>query len=152
MGDLRTPEDNPADPADVAEALRLVVGRIARRMRQAHAVGDLTLSERSVLARLDREGARSPGALAELERVRPQAMATTLAALEERGLVSRRQDPADGRRAVLTATDAGRKVLADRRSESVRNLASALEGEFSPAERLKFLELLPLLDRLAERL
>ena len=149
MGDLRTPED---DPADVAEALRLAVGRIARRMRQAHAVGDLTLSERSVLARLDRDGAQSPGALAELERVRPQAMATTLAALEERGLVSRRQDPADGRRAVLTATDAGRKVLADRRSESVQNLAAAIEGEFTPAERLKLLELLPLLDRLAERL
>jgi DNA-binding MarR family transcriptional regulator len=149
MSDRRTPGD---DPADVAEALRLAVGRIARRMRQAHAVGDLTLSERSVLARLDRDGAQSPGALAELERVRPQAMATTLAALEERGLVSRRQDAADGRRAVLTATDAGRKVLADRRSESMRNLAAAIEGEFTPTERLKLLELLPLLDRLAERL
>jgi DNA-binding MarR family transcriptional regulator len=149
MSDRRTPGD---DPADVAEALRLAVGRIARRMRQAHSVGDLTLSERSVLARLDRDGAQSPGALAELERVRPQAMATTLAALEERGLVHRRQDPADGRRAVLTATDAGRKVLADRRSESMRNLAAAIEGEFTPTERLKLLDLLPLLNRLAERL
>ncbi|MEU8984001.1 MarR family transcriptional regulator [Streptomyces sp. NPDC048309] len=149
MGDLSRPAD---DPADVAEALRLAVGRIARRMRQAHAVGDLTLSERSVLARLDLDGAESPGVLAELERVRPQAMATTLASLEERGLVSRRPDPADRRRAVMTLTDAGRKVLADRRSESVQNLAAVLEGDFTPAEREKLLELLPLLDRLAERL
>ncbi|MFF1705325.1 MarR family winged helix-turn-helix transcriptional regulator [Streptomyces sp. NPDC058252] len=149
MGDLSRPAD---DPADVAEALRLAVGRIARRMRQAHAVGDLTLSERSVLARLDLDGAESPGVLAELERVRPQAMATTLASLEERGLVSRRPDPADRRRAVMTLTDAGRKVLADRRSESVQNLAAVLEGDFTPAERGKLLELLPLLDRLAERL
>ncbi|MFD4548004.1 MarR family winged helix-turn-helix transcriptional regulator [Streptomyces sp. NPDC058466] len=149
MGDHSRPAD---DPADVAEALRLAVGRIARRMRQAHAVGDLTLSERSVLARLDLDGAESPGVLAELERVRPQAMATTLASLEERGLVSRRPDPADRRRAVMTLTDAGRKVLADRRSESVQNLAAVLEGDFTPAEREKLLELLPLLDRLAERL
>lgn len=149
MGNLQAFAD---DPAEVAEALRLAVGRIARRMRQAHAVGDLTLSERSVLARLDRDGAESPGTLAELERVRPQAMATTLASLEERGLVSRRPDAADRRRAVLTATDAGRQVLADRRSESVQNLAAVLEGDFTPAERRKLLELLPLLVRLAERL
>jgi len=149
MGEPSTLAD---DPAEVAEALRLAVGRIARRMRQAHAVGDLTLSERSVLARLERDGAESPGTLAELERVRPQAMATTLASLEERRLVSRRPDPADRRRAVMTVTDAGRKVLADRRSESVQNLAAVLEGDFTPAERMKLLELLPLLDRLAERL
>lgn len=140
------------DAAEVAAALKLAVGRIARRVRQAHAVGDLALSEVSVLARLDRDGAASPGALAELERVRPQAMATTLAALEERGLVNRGQDAADGRRAVMTVTGAGRKVLADRRSESVRRLTSVLEKEFTPAERQTLLAVLPLLDRVAERL
>jgi DNA-binding MarR family transcriptional regulator len=149
MEDIRTPED---DAAEVAAALRLVVGRIARRVRQAHTVGELTLSEVSVLARLDREGAESPGSLAELERVRPQAMATTLAALEERGLVNRRQDAADGRRAVMSVTDAGRKVVADRRSETVGRMAAVLEEEFTPAERQKLLAVLPLLDRLAEQL
>jgi DNA-binding MarR family transcriptional regulator len=149
MSEIRSSAD---EAAEVAAALRLVVGRIARSVRQAHAVGDVTLSEVSVLARLDRDGADSPGALADLERVRPQAMATTLAALEERGLVSRRQDAADGRRAVMTVTDAGRKVLADRRSESVRRLTAVVEEEFTAAERRKLLAMLPLLNRLAERL
>src|SRR5581483_5828723 len=36
-----------------AADLRVAVGRIARRVRQAHEVGELTLSEVSVLARLD---------------------------------------------------------------------------------------------------
>src|ERR1700730_10099550 len=99
------------EAAELAAALVLAVGRIARRVRQAHSVGDVTLSEVSVLARLNRDGADSPGALAELERVRPQAMASTLATLEERGLVRRRQDAADGRRAVMTVTDAGREML-----------------------------------------
>ncbi|MDX3072912.1 MarR family winged helix-turn-helix transcriptional regulator [Streptomyces sp. NPDC088354] len=147
-------ETTPAadDPTEVGAALRLAVGRIARRLRQAHAVGDVTLSEVSVLARLDREGPDSPGSLAELERVRPQAMATTLAGLEERGLVSRRPDAADGRRAVVTVTEAGRKVLADRRSESVQRLGAVIEGEFTADERRQLLAVLPLLDRLAERL
>jgi DNA-binding MarR family transcriptional regulator len=144
--------ENAAEAAEVAAGLRLVVGRIARRLRQSHSVGDVTLSEVSVLARLDRDGPDSPGTLAESERVRPQAMATTLAALEERGLVSRRPDVADGRRAVVTVTDAGRRMLADRRSESVQRLAAVLDSGFTPDERQRLASLLPLLDRLAEQL
>jgi DNA-binding MarR family transcriptional regulator len=79
-------------------------------------------------------------------------MATTLAAMEERGLVSRRPDPADGRRAVLTISDEGRRLMAERRSESVRSLAAVLERDFTPTERAELLAVLPLLDRLAERL
>jgi DNA-binding MarR family transcriptional regulator len=143
----------PADAADrTAAAIGLAVGRIARRLRQNHTVGDVTLSEVSVLSRLSRDGAVSPGSLAELERVRPQAMATTLGTLEERGLVNRRQDAADGRRALVTVTDAGRKVLTDRRSESLQRLTAVLDEEFTPAERYNLLAVLPLLDRLAERL
>jgi DNA-binding MarR family transcriptional regulator len=137
---------------ELAAALKLIVGRIARRLRQAHAVGDLTLSEASLLSRLDREGPDSPGALAAVERVRPQAMAATVAALEERGLLDRRQHDADARRAVVALTETGRKVLADRRSESLRLLAATLEAEFTEAERHDLFVALPLLDRLAERL
>ncbi|MCF3962878.1 MarR family winged helix-turn-helix transcriptional regulator [Streptomyces fuscigenes] len=140
------------DAASVGAALRLAVSRIARRLRQTHAVGDITLSGASVLARLSREGADSPGSLAESERVRPQAMAATLAALEERGLVRRTQDPADGRRSVMTVTEEGRQVLMDRRSESVQRLADVLGREFTAEERNALVGVLPLLDRLAERL
>lgn len=145
-------ETAASDAERVGAALRLVVGRIARRVRQTHAVGDVTLSEVSVLARLDREGATSPGTLAEQERVRPQAMAATLAGLEERGLVRRRPHAEDGRRAVLTLTGTGRKILLDRRSESTQRLTAVLDEAFTPAERRKLLAVLPLLDRLADRL
>lgn len=140
------------DAAEIAASLKLAVGRIARRLRQAHTVGDLALSEASVLARLDRDGADSPGSLAALERVRPQAMASTLAGLEERGLVSRRPHDADARRAVVEVTEAGRTMLADRRSESVQLLTAAVESQFTPQERRELHAALPLLDRLAERL
>ena len=141
------------DPAEVGAALQLAMGRIVRRLRQRKTdVGGVTLAEGSLLARLDRDGPDSPGSLATLEGARPQAMATTLAALEERGLVSRSQDPDDGRRAVMAITAAGRKVVADRRSVTVRKIADALESEFTAAERKKLHAVVPLLERLAERM
>jgi DNA-binding MarR family transcriptional regulator len=132
--------------------LRVAVGRIARRLRQAHAVGDVTLSEVSVLSRLDRDGPNTPGALAELERIRPQAMGVTLADLETRGLVRREADAADGRKVLVSVTPAGRTMVLERRSESARRITRALAEEFTAAERRKLLAVLPLLDRLAERL
>ncbi|MDI5968193.1 MarR family transcriptional regulator [Streptomyces sp. SL13] len=146
------PDPPSGDAATLASGLRLAVSRITRRLRQTHAVGDVSLSGVSVLARLGGDGPDSPGSLAELEHVRPQAMAATLAALEERGLVRRGQDAADGRRAVITITEEGRKVLVERRSESVQRLTDVLGGEFTPAERDVLASVLPLLHRLAERL
>lgn len=141
------------DAAEIGAALQVIVGRIVRKVRQAKAaVGDVTLSEASVLSRLDRDGPASPGSLAALEGVRPQAIATTLATLEGRGLVSRSADPGDRRRAVMAVTDAGRAVVADRRSASVRRLAEVIERELSPVERDALRGALPVLDMLAERL
>jgi DNA-binding MarR family transcriptional regulator len=146
------PEQRADDPTEVAATLQLIVGRIVRKVRQSkNAVGRVTLFEASVLARLDRAGPNHPGALAEAEGVRPQAIATTLAALEERGLVSREPDAEDGRRAVVTLTEAGRQMVADRRSESVRRLAAAM-ANLTPAERRELEAALPLLERLAEGL
>ncbi|MEU2306019.1 MULTISPECIES: MarR family winged helix-turn-helix transcriptional regulator [Streptomyces] len=146
-----TAADRGRDTPALAGALRLAMGRIVRRLRQAHAVGDISLSEVSVLARLSGGGPDSPGSLAEAERVRPQAMAGTLAGLERRGWVSRTPDTADRRRVVVAITEEGKTVLEQRRSESVGRLAHALEG-FTPRERQALHDVLPLLDRLAERL
>ncbi|HEX7659616.1 MAG TPA: MarR family transcriptional regulator [Pseudonocardiaceae bacterium] len=142
----------PFDTDRVGAMLRLAVTRITRKLRQTHAVGDVTLSEASVLARLDREGAACPSVLAEHEGVRPQAMAVTLAALEHRGLVRRTPDANDGRRVVMTVTEAGRQTVLDRRSESARKLAWTLDTELTPAERETLAAALPLLERLADRL
>jgi DNA-binding MarR family transcriptional regulator len=141
----------PPDLMMAATALRLSVGRIHRRVRQAHAVGELTQSELSVLARLDREGPATPGRLAEYERVRPQAMGTTLAALEQRGLVLRTPDPDDRRRVVMSVTPAGLALLRDRRSESTHVIAAALT-ELTPGQRRQLIAALPLLDLLADKL
>ncbi|WP_438289737.1 hypothetical protein [Streptomyces sp. HUAS TT7] len=53
---------------------------------------------------------------------------------------------------MITVTDAGRKMTADRRSVSVQRMAAAIDEEFTPAERRELLAMLALLDRLGERL
>jgi DNA-binding MarR family transcriptional regulator len=146
-----SPDRDLNDIVQLASGLRLAVGRMTRRLRQAHAVGDVTLSGVSVLARLAADGSDSPTSLADLERVRPQAMASTLAVLEQRGLVRRTPDAQDGRRSIVAVTDEGRAMLAERRSESVHRLSAVLE-EFTVEERATLASALPLLDRLAERL
>jgi DNA-binding MarR family transcriptional regulator len=142
----------PPTAAATAEDLHLVVGRIARALRRAHTVGDLTHSEASTMARLDRGGPASPGTLADEERVTPQAMATTVAALEAKGYVERRADPSDGRRAIVSLTDLGAAVRRDRRTESARRLEHGLTEALDTAELRLLAGVLPLLDRVAEHL
>ena len=95
------------DVSDVAVALRDSIGLLLRRMRQQQPDGELTLPESAALARLDRGGPATSSALAKLEQISPQSMGATLAGLEARGLVARHPDPADGRRVVLSVTEAG---------------------------------------------
>ena len=61
-------------------------------------------------------------------------MGATLAGLERRGLVERRPDPEDGRRSVMSLTDAGRQVLRSRRDAGTEHMAQALAAEFTREE------------------
>ena len=138
-----------ADADQVAAALRVSVGLLVRRLRQVTRDGELSLPETAALARLDRAGPTTPSALAKLEQISPQSMGATLAGLEARGLVKRRADPADGRRAVMSVTEPGLRLLRSRRNERVRQLSRALATDFTPAEREQLMTAAPLLERLA---
>jgi DNA-binding MarR family transcriptional regulator len=138
------------DVGQVAAALRVSIGLLLRRMRQVRVEGELTLPESSALVRLDRAGPATPSALAKLEQISPQSMGATLAALEARGLVERHHDPEDGRRAVLSVTEAGRAVLRDKRNARAEQLALALSAGFTPAELRQLMAAAPLLERLAQ--
>ena len=146
------PDADTPDVAEVAEALRLAVGLLSRRARQVHQDGELTWPERSALSRLDRDGATTSGALAKLEQITPQSMGTTLAALEERGLVQRQADPTDGRRVVLSLTAAGLETVQHRRSGRTELLAAALSEGFSAEELALLAAAAPLIERVAQRL
>jgi DNA-binding MarR family transcriptional regulator len=131
----------------VASELRVVLGQLVRRLRAEHR---FSLAHGIVLGRLDREGTSSTSDLAAAERVRPQSMAQTVGELEAEGLLSRRADPADGRRALLELTDAGRRKLQVDRQQREGWLAQAIAEGLSEQEQRALADAVVLLARLAD--
>ena len=141
-----------SDAREVAGAVRIGVGALVRRLKQVHPDGGLSMPEESALARLDREGPATSSTLAKLERITPQSMGATLAALEERGLIARRPDPGDGRRAVMSLTRAGRDAVLRRRDASTELMAQALSASFTATELAQLRTAAALIERLAHAL
>jgi DNA-binding MarR family transcriptional regulator len=141
------------DPDGVAAALLASLSVLVRRVRQVPIDGGLTMPERTALSRLDRSGPTTSSALAREVQITAQAMGATLSALRARGLVERRPDPQDGRRVVLTVTDAGRQALKNKRNARTELIARALtSGSFTPTELEKLAAAAPLLERLAQNI
>lgn len=133
-----------------ARDLRVLYSRLRRRLKNVATGEGLTPSQTAVLMRLWKDGASSTSALATAEHVRPQSMASIVAALDQHGLIRRTPDPDDGRRQAITLTTAGR-----RRAESdgqVREewLARAMQERYSERERRVINNALSLLERLTD--
>ncbi|WP_419993908.1 MarR family winged helix-turn-helix transcriptional regulator [Streptomyces boninensis] len=141
--------DSPAVPEPAlraAEATWVVLSRLRRKVRELPGEGDLSPSQVSAMARLDKLGPSSASELAAAEGMRPQSMAKIVAALEEAGYVIRRPDPADGRRQVITLTERGRTQRhGDRRARQVL-LAQALQAQCTEEQLHTIAEAMALLD------
>lgn len=120
-----TPEH--ADGDDLAVRLRLAITRLARRLRQ-EADADVTPSQISALATVDRQGPITLSELAAVERVQPPSMTRVVAALEDAGLVTRTVDVADRRIARVASTAAGRRALSRARTRKNAYLAARLRS------------------------
>jgi DNA-binding MarR family transcriptional regulator len=136
----------PTSP-QLAHELRETLGRVVRRLR---AEPGPSVGRMAVLGRLDRDGPSSISDLAACERMRPQSMAQTVHDLETAGLVSRRPDPADGRRAFVELTPAGLDLLHTTRARRETWLTDALERELDADERALVHHALVLLGRIAD--
>jgi DNA-binding MarR family transcriptional regulator len=145
------PEPGP-DVREVAGALRGALGLLVRKFRQLPVDGDLTMPESAALSRLERGGPATSSDLARLDRISPQSMGVTVAALLGRGLIERSRDPEDGRRIVLSVTEAGRRNVHDKRGARTEQLAAALRAGFSQQELSQLQTAAGLLERLAEKL
>jgi len=145
-------EQKTMEAEQVAAALYLSVGLFKRRLRQTPAEGELSLPESSALRRLERGGPATVTALAKAEQISVQSMGATLQTLEARRLIERHPDPADGRRSVMSVTEAGLVALSDKRNARIAQLARVLAAEFTPAERGQLMAALPLIERLAENI
>jgi DNA-binding MarR family transcriptional regulator len=118
-----------SERAEIAARLAIAVGRLNRRIRPA---GELTPGQASALSIIVRQGPLRPGDIARAERVAAPTITRLLTELENRGLISRSADPADGRSFFVSATDAGAEAILRarrQRAERVLQLFDELEPE-----------------------
>lgn len=134
-----TTQTDPPRQADVsaeeelAPRLRLVVARLARRLRQ-EAGTDLSPSQVAALATIERHGPLSPSEVAERERIKRPTATRVVRLLQAAGLIERVQDPDDGRASILSVTAEGRALLRRLRARKTAYLAKRLD-RLGPEDR-----------------
>ncbi|MCE6999574.1 MarR family transcriptional regulator [Saccharothrix sp. S26] len=141
---MATPLSDEVRADELALADRL--GMALVRMNKMHACVAAHMSKSGLdkasfvlLANLANLGPSRSSALAEAVFSDPSTVSRQVATLVKDGLVERRADPEDGRASVLAVTEAGERLLAERRAQ--RNLALArLFTDWSPQEWTEFIE------------
>ncbi len=149
MDDHRNDPD-AASALALAGELRVVSGKLIRRLREQASLGDLTWTQLRVVSRLEREGPATVSALARAEGMRPQSMGETIAALKAAGLVNGSPDPTDGRQTVLSLTAACIDAVKAGRAAREDWLFHAIRGKLAAAEQRDLSAAVELLKRLVE--
>ena len=139
----------PSSSTELADELRLTVGRLARRIRQQSTLG-LTPSQYSALVSIDQFEPVRLGDLAAAEGVSAPTVTKVVNLLEVAGLVTREVDASDRRSSFVRLTPPGKETLNKIRTERTAFLRQRLD-ELSPAQRELLEKALPVLGALAER-
>lgn len=137
----------PADElTELAARLRLVVGRLNRRIRiDGHeTIPPLQLS---ALVTIEQHGPLRLSELARREAVTAPTMSRVLAALDEQGLVIRTTDPHDARGVRIVLSERGAVALRDVRTHRTALIARRLD-RLDPAQRRTLTEAMPALEAL----
>lgn len=131
-----------APPWQRVEATLMATSRLIRRTYDARLSHlNLNLTEASLLAYVDEHGALSQRKLADAMNMGRAAAGVALGRLESRHLIERHTDPEDGR-AMLVATTAAGRSMADKIAAADVSLRAELRIGLTRDERAKLAELL----------
>jgi DNA-binding MarR family transcriptional regulator len=151
MSDMSIVYDHQAvRVAALAQEIGGLSGKLKRRLREQGNVGDLTPSQIAVLLRLEKDGPATTSELARAEAMRPQSMGAVIIALESASLVCGAPDPQDGRKTLLSLTDACRRWISEGRAARQDWLSRTIQSRLSPQEQEQLATALTLLRRLVE--
>lgn len=120
----------------LASELRTVVTRLIKKLRKQSSTADkLSLTERSIIALLDKHVELLPNELAAMEKITTQSMSQILSKLQQMDLIKRRISETDKRKAIITLSDLGRDLLYQVRNERNEWLNKALEATCTAEEK-----------------
>lgn len=132
-----------------ADRFRLALLPVVRQLRRQGNT-PVPAGALSALAALDRHDEMNAGELARYEHVTGPMITRVVKLLVEEGLITKSPSPADGRVALLRPTAKGRKLVHRRREAKNAWLARRLAA-LDPAEVEAIRQVLPVLERLADR-
>ncbi|AZQ70220.1 MarR family transcriptional regulator [Streptomyces luteoverticillatus] len=133
------------DDNQLAEELRLVIGRLVRTVR---AVDTMPSGEATVLGYVDRDGPLTTADVAHQWGVSHQSAARAVKDLLGQGLLHAEAHPSDGRKLLLRLTPEGSDRLAEERRRRADRLGTAITEALAPDEREALAKALSLLSRL----
>lgn len=136
-------------PAPLAANLRVALARSWRRIRAERGDVDLPDVQFSILVRLVKHGATTPGQIAEFHRIQPPSATRAVKHLEELGLATRETHPTDGRQVLVTVTEAGREEVRETMRRRDAWLARQLAA-LTPQDRETLARASALLTQIAE--
>jgi DNA-binding MarR family transcriptional regulator len=146
--------DETRSQNEASEAVRLAmaVSRLRSRLRIESGLRStgIPISQLAVLGRIIDEGPTTAAALAAGEHVTQQAIAQSLATLKQRGLVEKQADPSDGRKSLVSATAAGRKLRETIAASREEWITRAIDAAVKPEERPLLKEAIELIERIAD--
>ncbi|MEZ2334844.1 MarR family winged helix-turn-helix transcriptional regulator [Mucilaginibacter sp. RCC_168] len=120
----------------LASELRTVVTRLIKKLRKQSSTADkLSLTERSIIALLDKHVELLPNELAAMEKITTQSMSQILSKLQQMDLIKRRISETDKRKAIISLSDLGRTLLYQVRSERNEWLNKALDATCTTEEK-----------------
>jgi DNA-binding MarR family transcriptional regulator len=134
----------PADPAgdeSLADAFGAVARQLRERSAETLAPWDITPAHLRALRTLARHGTMRLSELSDRLQVAPRTATEVVDALEARGLVRRRADPADRRAVLAEVTDRGTGMLAEIRAARGTE-AGRIFGRLGPADRAELARIL----------
>jgi DNA-binding MarR family transcriptional regulator len=126
------------------------IGLLVRRVRAAAGSHQVSLTESAVMARLARDGPATTADLARAEGMKPQSMGTTIAALEEMGMVERKPHPTDGRQVNIGLTVKGAAVRESAKEAKLTWLAEAI-AQLDEQDRATLFKAGDIIKRLVEK-
>ena len=122
-----TAERGPTTSLELANTLRPVIARLARRLRQQDHTG-LGPTMTAALASIAKHGGPTHGELATMEQVAPPTITAVVGKMEKLGLVERVADVTDRRVTRILVTPAGIEQLEGVRNRRTSWLASQLNA------------------------
>jgi DNA-binding MarR family transcriptional regulator len=136
---------------EIAASLRSTLNRIVKIMRrETRNDGQLSLTERSTLGLLYPNIQLAPSDIARTEKVTTQSMSQVVNHLVELDFIARTPSADDGRKTILSLTNAGRLRVEQARQEKQEWLAKALHERVSETEKDLLKDALKILTKLVD--